>query len=174
MKKNHYPSPSALLKNPNLLLAFGFGSGLIRPASGTWGSLMAALIFLPISAWAREHLIISLIFLTLAFIIGCHICNKASKTLNVHDHSGIVWDEFIGIWLTLLLIPHLYQNVYPLYINTLIGFTAFRLFDISKPPPIKYFDKNTQTGFGIMIDDILAALYAILLIYIIQQIIHFN
>lgn len=145
-----------LLRNPVHFLAFGLGSGLIRPAPGTWGTLLGLLLYVPLAPlppWITAP------FLLLAFSAGCHLCGKTARDLGVHDFGGIVWDEFVGIWLTLALLPPaLTAQSAPL--AWLAAFAAFRLFDIVKPPPIRLLDRHTPGGFGIMIDDIVAALFA--------------
>ncbi len=148
------------LKNPIHFLAFGFGSGLIQPASGTWGSLMGVL--LSIFLW---HLIPSplfFIFLTaITFIFGCYICTQTSKDLNTHDDSRIVWDEIVAIFLIFAFLPE-----YNLF-SYILTFIAFRLFDILKPYPIHHFDEKLETGLGIMLDDILAAIYVLISLHLI-------
>ncbi len=141
-----------LLHNPDALLAFGFGSGLTRKLPGTAGTLAAVPIYLllrdlPLGAY--------LLTLTAAFAFGVFICHTASKKLGVHDHGGIVWDEFVGYWLTMLLAP-------PGWIWVLLGFIYFRFFDMLKPWPIGWIDKRVHGGFGIMIDDVVAAVPALL------------
>ncbi len=138
------------LKSPAQFLAFGFGSGLAPKAPGTFGTLAAVPLY-----WALSHL--SLGYFTLAvvitFILGIWICGEASKQLGVHDHGGIVWDEFVGYWITMWALP----NSWPWIIA---GFIAFRIFDIAKPWPIGWLDKKVDGGFGIMIDDVVAGLMA--------------
>ena len=88
-----------------------------------------------------------------AFVLGVYLCERTSRDLGVHDHGGIVWDEFVGLWITLILVP-------PGWGWVLLGFVLFRLFDILKPQPIGWADKRVAGGFGIMIDDVLAGIYA--------------
>ncbi|NNC55559.1 MAG: phosphatidylglycerophosphatase A, partial [Pseudomonadales bacterium] len=88
-----------------------------------------------------------------AFVVGIWFCELTSRNLGVHDHGGIVWDEFVGYWLAMLFAP-------PGWIWLLIGFVLFRVFDIVKPWPIRVLDKKVHGGFGIMIDDIIAGLFA--------------
>ena len=97
MKKSPlvYPSLQALLKKPIHFFAFGLGSGLIRPAPGTWGSLLGALLLLPFLSQVFDNTLFNLLFIAATFALGCHFCGKTSKDLGVHDHSGIVWDEFV-------------------------------------------------------------------------------
>lgn len=150
------PSFSELWSRPVLMLGFGFGSGLLPKGPGTAGTLLGLLLFIPLLLWS-EWLAWGL--LLLATIFGSAICGKSSDYLGVHDHGGIVWDEFVGIWLVLLLLPE--QNI--LYWT--LAFVAFRLFDIWKPWPILWVDHKVEGGFGIMLDDILAAIYAIAVIW---------
>jgi phosphatidylglycerophosphatase A len=86
-------------------------------------------------------------------IVGIFICGSAADKLGVHDHGGIVWDEFVGFWITMAFLP-------ATYVNVIVGFCLFRLFDILKPWPISWLDKNISGGLGIMIDDVVAGLAA--------------
>lgn len=150
------PSFGELWSNPVLMLGFGFGSGLLPKGPGTAGTLLGLLLFIPLLLW-NEWLAWALLLLGTLF--GSAICGKSSEYLGVHDHGGIVWDEFVGIWLVLLLLPE--QNI--LYWT--LAFAAFRLFDIWKPWPILWVDHKVEGGFGIMLDDVLAAIYAIAVIW---------
>ena len=149
---------SILLRTPSGWLASGFGSGLSPVAPGTAGSLAALLPawlyceYLPFNIW------VTVIVILLAFILGCVICQNAGRQLGVHDHGALVWDEFVGQWLVLLVVT-------PTVVNWLLAFALFRLFDIWKPWPIGYFDKKVSGGFGVMLDDVLAAIYAMPLAY---------
>lgn len=144
------------LRNPRHLLALGFGAGLMPKAPGTWGSLAA----MPIGVLLLHFMQPTAFFLfsLCCFVIGGKICGQTAKDMGVHDHGAIVWDEFVGIFFTLLALPTL--NFFWLC----VAFLAFRVFDITKPYPIRYFDEKWHTGFGIMIDDLLAAGYAIVVI----------
>ncbi|WP_150539148.1 phosphatidylglycerophosphatase A family protein [Actinobacillus vicugnae] len=148
------------LKNPIHLFATGFGSGLIQPAPGTWGSLAGVLI--AILLWNLTASSLFFIGLSLiGFIAGCYICDKTSQDLNVHDDGRIVWDEIVAIFMMFAFLP---EYNWLLYILT---FICFRIFDILKPYPIRYFDEKLETGLGIMFDDILAAVYALLALHLI-------
>jgi phosphatidylglycerophosphatase A len=96
-----------------------------------------------------------------AFVLGIWLCGESAKRIGVHDHGGIVWDEILGMFLTLMVIPSLIP-MEPVWI--LAAFMAFRLFDIWKPWPIRDLDHRLHGGLGIMLDDVLAALYAALLL----------
>ena len=101
------------------------------------------------------------LMLLLTFAIGVWVCDHVSRRLGVHDHGGIVWDEMVGYWLTVALVPLQWQWL-------LAGFVLFRIFDILKPWPINVLDKKVSGGFGIMIDDILAAVYALAILAAVQ------
>ena len=151
------PTFKQLLSNPNHLFAFGFGSGLAPKAPGTFGTLVAIPFFLLL-----QHLSwpVYLSWLLVTFALGVLWCDRSSKALGVHDHGGIVWDEFVGFWITMFMAP-------AGWIWIVIGFVLFRLFDIVKPWPINWLDKKVHGGFGIMIDDVLAGVYALLVLQLI-------
>lgn len=129
-------------------LAFGFGSGFAPKAPGTLGSAAATLLYLPL---AELPLAVYCVIVVLAFVAGVWICGATSRQLGVHDHGGIVWDEFVGVWITLAAVP-------PTPGGVLFGFLLFRLLDIVKPWPIKWADKKVHGGFGIMLDDAIAGI----------------
>ena len=140
-----------LLRNPLHLLSLGFGSGLMPFAPGTFGTLVAIPFYLLI---AQLDVPYYLAFILFAFGLGVYLCQYTSAALGVHDHSGIVWDEFVGFWITMIAVPVTWQWI-------VAGFVLFRLFDIVKPWPVKVVDKRMTGGFGIMFDDVLAGLYAL-------------
>ncbi|HHH12835.1 MAG TPA: phosphatidylglycerophosphatase A [Thiolapillus brandeum] len=137
------------LKNPVHLLAFGFGSGLAPVAPGTFGTLAAVPLYL---AMARLPLAAYLAVLAVVILAGIWICGRTSRDLGVHDHGGIVWDEFAGFLVTMIAAPAGWPWV-------VAGFLLFRLFDILKPWPIGWLDRRVKGGLGIMLDDLLAGLY---------------
>ncbi|MFM2482269.1 phosphatidylglycerophosphatase A [Celerinatantimonas sp. YJH-8] len=139
------------LSNPLHLCAIGFGSGLAAKAPGTWGTL-AAVPLMAILSYLTSPWIFTLL-LVVGFIWGVWCCNAASRVMGVHDHGGIVWDEFIGLGITLIAIPLSPWSL-------LSGFIFFRIFDIWKPWPIRWFDRSVKGGFGIMIDDVCAGIIA--------------
>ncbi len=141
---------SKVWQDPIYFIAFGFGSGLMPIAPGTWGTLAAMPVYLLIAGFSWP---IYLIATLAAFILGVSVCEKVSSDLGIHDYSGIVWDEVVGYMLTMFLAP-----VSLLWM--IVGFFLFRLFDIWKPQPIGYVDKHVQGGLGIMLDDVLAAIPA--------------
>ncbi len=144
------------MSNPWHLLATGFGSGLSPVMPGTVGSIAAIpfwwlMTFLPLQLYSMVVLV--------GISVGVYLCHRTARDMGVHDHGSIVWDEFIGMWITLMAIP---------VINgwwVLAGFITFRLFDIWKPWPIRWFDKNVHGGMGIMVDDIIAGVISAALLY---------
>jgi len=151
------PTFKQLFKNPNHLFAFGFGSGLAKKAPGTFGTLAAIPFFLLLQnlSWP-----LYLSWLLVTFALGVIWCDRSSKAMGVHDHGGIVWDEFVGFWITMFMAP-------TGWVWVVIGFVLFRFFDILKPWPINWLDKKVHGGFGIMIDDALAGIYALLVLQLI-------
>ena len=143
--------PAALLRDPRHFLALGFGTGLAPRAPGTFGTLAAIPLYLLLAQLALPWY---LLVVLLGFILGVYLCQFTSDALGEHDHSGIVWDEFIGFWITMIAVPVSWQWI-------LAGFVLFRFFDIVKPWPIKMADTKLKGGFGIMIDDVLAGVFAL-------------
>jgi len=149
-------SPRLIFTDPACFLAFGFGSGLAPMAPGTFGTLAAlpfylGLAHLPLPAYVAA--------VALAFALGVWLCSRCERTLGVEDHSGIVWDEFVGLFVTM-------TAVQPTPGTVIAGFLLFRLFDIWKPWPIRHFDRSVHGGFGIMLDDVLAGLYGALVLHL--------
>lgn len=146
--------PPPKWSNPVHLLAFGLGSGAVPKAPGTAGTLAAVPLYL-----LMQHLsaISYLLVVVGMFIIGIWLCGRTSEDLGVHDHGGIVWDEWVGLLVTLWLAPLGWFWV-------LLGFTLFRIFDILKPWPIGWLDRQVSGGLGIMLDDLLAGIYAFALL----------
>jgi phosphatidylglycerophosphatase A len=155
-----YPPLSWVCRDPGRLIAFGFGSGLIRPASGTWGTLLAWAIWVAAAPTASDWAIGA--FLALAFLYGCWACHRVGRELQQSDHVGMVWDEMVAFWLVLWLTP-------AGWLPQALAFVLFRTFDIVKPPPIKFFDAHIKGGFGVMWDDIVAAGYALLVMALVVR-----
>jgi len=149
----------ALLATPAGWLACGFGSGLTPVAQGTFGSLAALLPWLLL-----RHLSIPLYVLVLlvGFAIGVWACDIAGRALGVDDHRSLVWDEFIGQWIALipLLLPALLPKRFSMWWWLLAGFVLFRLFDVWKPWPIRWMDRHLKGGMGVMVDDVVAGIFA--------------
>ncbi len=139
-------------------LAFGLGSGLSPFAPGTMGTLVAIPFIFPLRGLGITGFWLALILL---FAFGVWLCGRVSQKLGVHDHGGIVWDEWLGFWLTAAFIPLTWPWL-------LAAFVLFRVFDILKPWPIRQLDKKVEGGLGIMIDDVVAAVFAILILAIAQ------
>ena len=143
-----------VLRDPVNLLAFGLGTGLTPVAPGTAGSLVGLAL-----AWSTlDSPIAARLLVAIALIVsGIWICGESARRIAVHDHPGIVWDEIAGIYLALLVAP-------PSIWAWALGFGLFRLFDIWKPWPIRDLDHRLKGGLGIMLDDLVAALYTALLL----------
>ena len=143
-----------VLTDPVHILAFGFGTGLSPVAPGTVGSLVGVLF-----AWLTIDLGLPLQLAVAAAISlsGIWICGESARRIGVHDHGGIVWDEIAGMYITLLVAP-------PTITAWILGFVLFRAFDIAKPWPIRDLDHRLGGGVGIMLDDLAAALYALILL----------
>ncbi len=153
--------PEKFLYNPVHFAAFGFGSGCSPKAPGTVGTAMAVLFYLPMQSlsWYWFCLLI-----VLSFLLGIYLCEKTSRALGVHDHGGIVWDEFVGFWITMIAAPEGWGWI-------VLGFILFRLFDIWKPQPIAWCDKQVKGGLGIMLDDVIAGLFALVSLHVIHALI---
>ena len=143
-----------ILTDPVHLLAFGFGTGLAPKAPGTVGSIPGVLL-----AWLTLPLAFEWRIMIAAGLIvaGIWICGESARRIGVHDHPGIVWDEIAGMYVTLLVAP-------PQIALWALAFGLFRLFDIWKPWPIRDLDHRLAGGTGIMLDDLVAALYAAVLL----------
>jgi phosphatidylglycerophosphatase A len=153
-KHQKMPNLHFLFQHPRHLMALGFGSGLAPKAPGTFGTVVGLAMF---GLIAGHPLWLKLIMIALLFVAGISICGKTAQALGTPDHSSIVWDEIVAMMLVLAFTP-------PSIIWWSIAFILFRLFDIWKPFPIKQCDDKIKGGFGVMFDDLLAAIYAILLI----------
>jgi len=154
--------PAAFLwRHPAHLLAFGFGSGLAPKAPGTFGTLAAVPLYLLLNQLSFGYYLVALIA---AFALGIWICERTAEALGVHDHGGIVWDEFVGFWLTMFLAPPGWQWI-------VVGFLLFRLFDVLKPFPIGWLDRRVQGGLGIMLDDAVAGSFAWLCLQVVVRVV---
>ncbi|WP_397474795.1 phosphatidylglycerophosphatase A [Pusillimonas sp.] len=158
------PAQSLTLKwvfrSPARAVAFGLGSGLLRPAPGTWGTALGWLLWVLVVSRLSDVGIAAV--LAGSFAYGCWACHKVGKELGRADDSAMVWDEIVAFWLVLWLMPE------ELGIQA-VAFVIFRLFDIIKPPPIRYFDKKFKNGLGVMWDDILAAAYSLLVLAVLVR-----
>lgn len=145
------PDSRFLFRHPAHFLALGFGAGLAPKAPGTFGTLLGLPLFAILMQLPEaSHLAV----IALLFLAGIPICQKAGDALGVSDHGSIVWDEIVAMLLVLEFTPH----TWPWWAA---AFALFRLFDIWKPFPIRQCDARLKGGFGVMFDDLLAALFAI-------------
>ncbi len=144
-----------LLRDPIHFLALGFGAGLSPRAPGTAGTLVAVPLIMFIGSFGWNALAIAAVLMSVS---GVYICGASAKKMGVHDHPGIVWDEFTGFAITMLAVPlHWYW--------LLAGFVLFRFFDIVKPWPIREADHSLQGGLGIMLDDVIAGIFSGAILY---------
>lgn len=141
-----------LMASPAGWIACGFGSGFAPKAQGTFGSAAAILPWLllmralPLPAYLLVVLVV--------FALGVWACNVAGRALGVDDHRSLVIDEFVGQWIALL--PALFAPWW----TVLAGFVLFRLFDVWKPWPIRWLDRHLKSGLGVMVDDVVAGVFA--------------
>jgi phosphatidylglycerophosphatase A len=161
LKKQHQRADAIArldIHNPLHVLAVGLGSGLAPKAPGTFGTLAAVVLYLVLGmgywnltfyAWA----------MVVAFGLGVWFCHAAAKAIGVPDHGSIVWDEFVGFWITMFAAPTGFGWV-------VAGFCLFRLFDIIKPWPIRWLDQYVKGGFGIMIDDVIAGIFSCIILQV--------
>lgn len=148
---NTHPTCKLLFSHPAHFLALGAGSGLAKKAPGTFGTAVGLPLFWLIHA---HTLTTQLAIIGLLFLAGIYFCDKTGKALGVSDHGSIVWDEIVAIMLVLTFTSYQWQW-------WLAAFLLFRLFDIWKPFPIRQCDAKMKGGLGVMLDDLLAAIYAI-------------
>ena len=156
------PDRRFLLADPAHFVALGFGSGLWPKGPGTAGTLAGWLLFPFVKAPLSDPLFGAL--LVACFLFGVIACERTGRSLGVADHGAIVWDEIVAIWLVLWLAPATlaWQAA---------AFALFRFFDIVKPAPIRWVDEHTRGGFGVMLDDILAAGYTLLALALLLRLI---
>ncbi len=145
------------LFDPIQFLALGFGSGLAPKAPGTFGTLAVVPLYIILVSYFNDYYLPIVLLMT---IVGIYICGHAAKSVDVHDHPAIVWDEFVGFLITMFMIPLSWQSV-------VVGFALFRFFDILKPWPISLADKKLAGGFGIMFDDVLAGIFSFFIMHLI-------
>ena len=150
------PVPRSVWEKPSHFIAFGFGSGAVPFAPGTFGTLMAIPFYLAMQSLSRGFYL----FLLLLIIAGSMwLCDKVTKEIHVHDHSGMCLDEIVGYLVTMYGAPHGIVWI-------VLGFGLFRLFDIWKPWPVRYVDEHVQGGIGIILDDVLAGVYSLIILRI--------
>lgn len=160
------PTTATMLDRLVYWLGIGLGSGLPRRAPGTWGTVGGLIVAIPLLSLGFVPFLIITI---LSCVIGSWICGRTSELMGGHDNPHIVWDEWAGMWLTLLPLSYMgiadgnfWQNIAQSssVVAIIIAFILFRFFDIIKPPPIGWADKKVAGGLGIMLDDIIAGIMA--------------
>jgi phosphatidylglycerophosphatase A len=159
------PPLTFLFHHPAHFIACGMGSGLARFAPGTAGTVFAWLTYPLLRMYLPGDLGFA-IFLLLAFALGVAACQITGRALGVIDHGAIVWDEIVPFWAVLLLIP-------PELLWQLAAFLWFRFYDIVKPEPARFFDTQIKNGFGVMMDDVVAAGYTVLTIAVFKAFLPF-
>lgn len=161
------PAPDKLVPNarwmfgdPARFIAMGFGSGLGKPAPGTWGTLFGWLSWV---VWLQPlSTAMQALALLTALVVGVLACQRAGRQLGEPDAGVFVIDEIVAIWLVLWLVPAHWSN-------QLVAVLVFRVFDILKPQPIRWMDRRWKNGAGVMLDDLVAAFYTLLLIALIKR-----
>ncbi|MCB1868938.1 MAG: phosphatidylglycerophosphatase A [Gammaproteobacteria bacterium] len=148
------PNNGIRWNNPVHLLACGLGSGAFPKAPGTAGTLAAVPLYLLMQPLSDALYLLIVVFL---FVVGIWLCDRTSRDLGVHDHAGIVWDEWVGLLVTLWLAPAGFGWL-------IAGFLLFRFFDVLKPWPIGWLDRRVEGGLGIMLDDLVAGLFGFALL----------
>ena len=150
------PIPATVWSNPLHFIAFGFGTGTIPVAPGTFGTLIAIPFYL-----AMQTLSVSsyLALLLLIIVTSMWICHKVTLEIGIEDHQGMCLDEVVGFLVTMFYAPHGWKWIW-------FGFILFRLFDILKPWPIRYVDRNIHGGVGIILDDVLAGVLSCIVLQI--------
>lgn len=153
---NRRVTSAELIANPANFLALGAGTGMAPVAPGTFGTLGAIVVLLVMPTNAMIYAAI----VALMFVVGVWLCDTCAKNLAVHDHPAIVWDEWVGYLVTMFMVPRSFWLI-------ALGFVLFRLFDILKPWPIGMLDKQVDGGMGIMLDDVVAGVFAAISIQLI-------
>ena len=152
------PLPKAAFRDPLYFIAFGFGTGAIPFAPGTFGTL-AAIPFYLLFRLLPLDLYLALVLLLIPFTSW--LCEKVSREIHAHDHPGMCIDEFVGFFVTMINAPFGFWWI-------VLGFMLFRLFDIWKPWPIRWVDQHIQNGFGMILDDVLAGVYGFVILQLYQ------
>jgi phosphatidylglycerophosphatase A len=154
------PDLKLLFSHPAHWFSLGFGSGFFPFAPGTAGSLLAIPLYLGLAQLLPLWALLAVV--ALSFVLGIWFCEVTGKALGVPDHGGMVWDEIVAMWLILAFTPlsWLWYGM---------AFLLFRLFDIWKPFPIRFFDQRVKGGFGVMLDDLLAAVYALAVLKLLEH-----
>lgn len=163
------PTLRFMLAHPLHLFALGFGSGLSPFAPGTFGTLFAWASFRALDIALPADIFLLLIFLS--FVLGIVAIEKTGTALGEIDHGGIVWDEIVPFWAVLWLLSQVMAD------NLIwqgIAFALFRVYDIKKPWPASYYDRQVKNGYGVMMDDVIAALYTVLTLAVLLVVAYLN
>ena len=156
------PNAAFVASHPAHLIALGFGAGLMPRAPGTAGTLLAWLLgYLLSQALAPGQFIV---LIGALFVLGIWACRVTGQSLGASDHGAMVWDEMVAFLLVLAVVP-------PEAAWQAAGFVLFRIMDIGKPPPIRWLERRHRGGFGVMVDDVLAAGYALVVLALARRLI---
>jgi len=155
------PTLRFTLAHPAHAIALGLGTGLVPLGPGTAGALLAFPVYMLLDRWLDAQGLFAVI--VVFFAIGVWACGRTGRDLGVPDHGAMNWDEVVAMMLVLLVAPDRLEW-------WVFGFGAFRFFDIVKPPPIRYLDQTVKGGFGVMLDDLVAAFYTLLLMAIVKRV----
>lgn len=166
IKKSAAPPLKFLFAHPAHFIACGCGSGLSPFASGTVGTLFAWLTF-PLFGWFLPHQWAIAGVLGLLLLLGFLVCDITGRHLGMADHGAIVWDEIVPFWTVLLFVPGGSEPTALAW--QLLAFLVFRFFDIVKIFPANWFDRHVKNGFGVMMDDVVAAGYTVLVLVLAQR-----
>lgn len=166
MAKLPPPSLKFLFAHPAHFVACGCGSGLSPFAPGTAGTLFAWLTF-PLLGLLWPNLTGTVIALVALFLIGVIACHITGRNIGIVDHGAIVWDEIVPFWTVLLFVPAGFTPEALAW--QLLAFLIFRFFDIVKPFPANWFDSRVKNGFGVMMDDVVAAGYTVFALLLLRQ-----
>jgi phosphatidylglycerophosphatase A len=150
------PVPRSVWEKPSHFIAFGFGSGAMPFAPGTFGTLMAVPFYLAMQPLSHE---VYLLLLGVIILASIWLCHQVTQEIGIHDHQGMCVDEIVGYLVTMYGAPH--GTIW-----VISGFLLFRLFDIWKPWPIGYIDERVKGGAGIILDDVLAGGYSLIVLRI--------
>jgi phosphatidylglycerophosphatase A len=154
------PGAGFLLSHPAHFIALGFGTGLSPLAPGTVGTLLAFPLYAVLAGWLSPELLAGAI--VGLFAIGVWACGRTGRDLDAADHGGMNWDEIVAFLAVLLFTP-------PGLVWQALAFVAFRFFDVAKPPPIRHVDRTVKGGLGVMLDDAIAAFYALLVLAAVKR-----
>jgi phosphatidylglycerophosphatase A len=154
------PGPAFLLSHPAHLIALGFGAGLLRPGPGTWATAATWLAFAALGRTLELPMAAQLLIAVAALAVGTWAAQRTGTALGRPDAGEIVIDEIVAFWLVLLLLP---AGERP-WLRQVVAFALFRLFDILKPWPIGWVERRWPNAAGVMLDDLMAGAYTLLVI----------